>query len=133
MPGVAAAWYESVKEFGSGTVTFAEVMAHAIRLAEEGWEIIIPVIFLTMNTVFPYLKFIAMRYVWASPSYHSNLCLLNSVQMIRVSHKARLPPLDFHIGVPFAHILRRAPACRQMLSPRPRLMTCTISHSRRSV
>lgn len=42
VPGAAAAWYDSVKEFGSGTVTFAEVMEPAIRLAEEGWDLIIP-------------------------------------------------------------------------------------------
>ena len=36
VPGAAAAWYDSVEMFGSGNVTFAEVIAPAIRLAEEG-------------------------------------------------------------------------------------------------
>lgn len=41
------------------------------------------VVFLTMNTVFQYLKFIVMRYVCALPSYHGNLCLLNAAQWQR--------------------------------------------------
>ncbi|GJJ08790.1 hypothetical protein Clacol_003009 [Clathrus columnatus] len=36
VPGAAAAWYDAVEQFGSGKVTFAEVMEPAIRLAEEG-------------------------------------------------------------------------------------------------
>ncbi|CAE6404803.1 unnamed protein product [Rhizoctonia solani] len=36
VPGAAAAWVDTVARFGSGKVTFEEVMAPAIRLAEEG-------------------------------------------------------------------------------------------------
>ncbi|KAF8315335.1 gamma-glutamyltranspeptidase [Clavulina sp. PMI_390] len=36
VPGAAAAWYDSVKEWGSGNVNFEQVMAPAIRLAEQG-------------------------------------------------------------------------------------------------
>lgn len=42
VPGAAAAWYDAVEQFGSGKVTFAEVMAPAIRLAEEGWVSFLP-------------------------------------------------------------------------------------------
>ncbi|KAJ7038319.1 gamma-glutamyltranspeptidase [Mycena alexandri] len=36
VPGAAAAWVDTVERFGSGKVTVAEVLAPAIRLAEEG-------------------------------------------------------------------------------------------------
>lgn len=36
VPGAAAAWYDAVKEWGSGNVSFGQVMAPAIRLAEQG-------------------------------------------------------------------------------------------------
>ena len=36
VPGAAAAWVDTVAKFGSGNVSFADVMAPAIRLAEEG-------------------------------------------------------------------------------------------------
>ncbi|KAG8833097.1 hypothetical protein FRC17_000036 [Serendipita sp. 399] len=36
VPGAAAAWIDSVEKYGSGKVTFADVAAPAIRLAEEG-------------------------------------------------------------------------------------------------
>ncbi|KAJ7786191.1 gamma-glutamyltranspeptidase [Mycena metata] len=36
VPGAAAAWVDTVERFGSGNVTVAEVLAPAIRLAEEG-------------------------------------------------------------------------------------------------
>ena len=34
--GAAAAWVDTVEKLGSGNVTLAEVLAPAIRLAEEG-------------------------------------------------------------------------------------------------
>lgn len=36
VPGAAAAWYDAVATWGSGDVSFAQVMAPAIRLAEQG-------------------------------------------------------------------------------------------------
>lgn len=36
VPGAAAAWVDTVESFGSGQVTVADVLAPAIRLAEEG-------------------------------------------------------------------------------------------------
>jgi len=36
VPGAAAAWVDTVETFGSGKVTVADVLAPAIRLAEEG-------------------------------------------------------------------------------------------------
>ncbi|TFY71439.1 hypothetical protein EVG20_g1560 [Dentipellis fragilis] len=36
VPGAAAAWVDTVETFGSGKVSLAEVLAPAIRLAEEG-------------------------------------------------------------------------------------------------
>ncbi|KAF8585517.1 gamma-glutamyltranspeptidase [Ramaria rubella] len=36
VPGAAAAWVDSVERFGSGKISIAEVLAPAIRLAEEG-------------------------------------------------------------------------------------------------
>jgi gamma-glutamyltranspeptidase/glutathione hydrolase len=36
VPGAAAAWIDTVASLGNGKVTFGEVMAPAIRLAEEG-------------------------------------------------------------------------------------------------
>ncbi|KAG1862158.1 gamma-glutamyltranspeptidase [Suillus subluteus] len=36
VPGAAAAWVDTVETFGSGKLTVAEVLAPAIRLAEEG-------------------------------------------------------------------------------------------------
>jgi gamma-glutamyltranspeptidase/glutathione hydrolase len=36
VPGAAAAWVDTVAEFGSGKVSFEDVMAPAIQLAEEG-------------------------------------------------------------------------------------------------
>ncbi|KAG8753974.1 hypothetical protein FRC12_011360 [Ceratobasidium sp. 428] len=36
VPGAAAAWVDTVEKFGSGKVSFEEVMAPATRLAEEG-------------------------------------------------------------------------------------------------
>ncbi|KAF7347934.1 Gamma-glutamyltranspeptidase [Mycena venus] len=36
VPGAAAAWVDTVERFGSGKVTVADVLAPAIRLAEEG-------------------------------------------------------------------------------------------------
>lgn len=34
--GVAAAWVDAVENLGSGKLTLAEVLAPAIKLAEEG-------------------------------------------------------------------------------------------------
>jgi gamma-glutamyltranspeptidase len=36
LTGAAAAWVDTVKEFGSGKVTLAEILDPAIRMAEEG-------------------------------------------------------------------------------------------------
>ena len=36
VPGAAAAWVDTVENFGNGKVTLTEVLAPAIRLAEEG-------------------------------------------------------------------------------------------------
>ncbi|GAW06056.1 gamma-glutamyltranspeptidase [Lentinula edodes] len=36
VPGAAAAWVDTVKHFGSGSLSVADVLAPAIRLAEEG-------------------------------------------------------------------------------------------------
>lgn len=36
VPGAAAAWVDTVEKFGSGKLSVAEVLAPAIRLAEEG-------------------------------------------------------------------------------------------------
>lgn len=36
VPGAAAAWFDAVEEWGSGDVSFAQIMAPAIRLAEQG-------------------------------------------------------------------------------------------------
>jgi gamma-glutamyltranspeptidase/glutathione hydrolase len=36
LTGAAAAWIDTVKEFGSGKVTLAEILDPAIRMAEEG-------------------------------------------------------------------------------------------------
>jgi gamma-glutamyltranspeptidase/glutathione hydrolase len=36
VPGAAAAWVDSVEKFGSGKVSVADVLAPAIRLADEG-------------------------------------------------------------------------------------------------
>ncbi|KAJ7186661.1 nucleophile aminohydrolase [Mycena filopes] len=36
VPGATAAWIDTVERFGSGNVTFAEVLEPAIRLAEDG-------------------------------------------------------------------------------------------------
>lgn len=36
VPGCAAAWVDTVKSFGSGTLSLGDVLAPAIRLAEEG-------------------------------------------------------------------------------------------------
>ncbi|CCO37565.1 gamma-glutamyltranspeptidase [Rhizoctonia solani AG-1 IB] len=46
VPGAAAAWIDTVASLGNGKVTFGEVMAPAIRLAEEG----APVSELTANS-----------------------------------------------------------------------------------
>ncbi|QRW15852.1 gamma-glutamyltranspeptidase [Rhizoctonia solani] len=45
VPGAAAAWVDTVARFGSGKVSFEEVMTPAIRLAEEG----VPISELTAN------------------------------------------------------------------------------------
>ncbi|EUC67477.1 lincomycin-condensing protein lmbA [Rhizoctonia solani AG-3 Rhs1AP] len=45
VPGAAAAWVDTVAKLGSGKVSFEEVMAPAIRLAEEG----VPISELTAN------------------------------------------------------------------------------------
>ena len=37
MVGAAAAWVDTVENFGSGKVTVAEVLDPVIRLAEEGY------------------------------------------------------------------------------------------------
>jgi gamma-glutamyltranspeptidase len=42
--GAAAAWVDTVETFGSGKLTVAEVLAPAIRLAEEGSVIFIPLL-----------------------------------------------------------------------------------------
>jgi gamma-glutamyltranspeptidase/glutathione hydrolase len=34
--GCAAAWVDTVKEFGSGTLSVAEILAPAIAMADEG-------------------------------------------------------------------------------------------------
>jgi len=36
VPGAAAGWAKTVKEFGSGNLTLEEVLAPAIRMAREG-------------------------------------------------------------------------------------------------
>ena len=36
VPGAAAAWVDSVSAFGSGKVSFHDILSPAIRLAEEG-------------------------------------------------------------------------------------------------
>jgi gamma-glutamyltranspeptidase/glutathione hydrolase len=36
VPGAAAAWVDSVTAFGSGNVSFRDIIMPAIRLAEEG-------------------------------------------------------------------------------------------------
>ena len=36
MVGAAAAWVDTVERLGSGTLTIGDVLAPAIRLAEEG-------------------------------------------------------------------------------------------------
>lgn len=36
VPGAAAGWAKTVKEFGSGKLTLEEVLAPAIRMAREG-------------------------------------------------------------------------------------------------
>lgn len=36
VPGAAAAWVDTIEQFGSGNVTRADIFAPAIRLAEEG-------------------------------------------------------------------------------------------------
>ncbi|CAE6487400.1 unnamed protein product [Rhizoctonia solani] len=46
VPGAAAAWVDTVTRFGSGKVSFEEVMTPAIRLAEEG----VPISELTANS-----------------------------------------------------------------------------------
>jgi gamma-glutamyltranspeptidase / glutathione hydrolase len=38
-PGAAAAWVDVVEKFGSGKMSVADVLAPAIRLAEEGYAI----------------------------------------------------------------------------------------------
>jgi gamma-glutamyltranspeptidase / glutathione hydrolase len=37
IPGAAAAWADTIDKFGSGNLTLSEVLAPAIRLAEEGY------------------------------------------------------------------------------------------------
>lgn len=37
VPGCAAVWHDTIEQLGSGKVTLADVLAPAIRLAEEGW------------------------------------------------------------------------------------------------
>ena len=37
VPGAAAAWVDTVEKFGSGNLTVAQVLAPAIRLAEDGF------------------------------------------------------------------------------------------------
>lgn len=39
VPGAIGGWYDSMKKWGSGNVTFKEVLAPAIRLAEEGYPV----------------------------------------------------------------------------------------------
>jgi gamma-glutamyltranspeptidase len=41
VPGAAAAWVDTVEKFGSGKLSVAEVLAPAIRLAEEGYVLAI--------------------------------------------------------------------------------------------
>lgn len=36
VPGAAAAWVDTVEKFGSGKLSVGDVLAPAIRLAEEG-------------------------------------------------------------------------------------------------
>lgn len=36
VPGAAAAWVDTIENFGSGKVTLGEILEPAIRLAEEG-------------------------------------------------------------------------------------------------
>ena len=36
VPGAAAAWVDTVEKLGSGTLSVADILAPAIRLAEEG-------------------------------------------------------------------------------------------------
>lgn len=38
--GAAAAWVDTVEKFGSGNVSLADVLAPAIRLAEEGYVVL---------------------------------------------------------------------------------------------
>ena len=37
--GAAAAWVDTVEQLGSGKLTMADVLAPAIRLAEEGYAL----------------------------------------------------------------------------------------------
>lgn len=39
VPGAAAAWIDTVNLFGSGNVSFSEVLDPAIRLAEQGYKL----------------------------------------------------------------------------------------------
>lgn len=39
VPGAAAAWVDTVEQFGSGKVSLKQVLAPAIRLAEEGFPV----------------------------------------------------------------------------------------------
>lgn len=39
VPGAAAGWVDSVAKFGSGKVTMSDILAPAIKLAEEGFPV----------------------------------------------------------------------------------------------
>lgn len=39
VPGAAAGWVDSVARFGSGKVTMSDILAPAIKLAEEGFPV----------------------------------------------------------------------------------------------
>ena len=61
VPGAAAAWYDAVKEWGSGKVSFDQIMTPAIRLAEEG----VPTTEINSHLVKFYIPF------YKPPRFHS--------------------------------------------------------------
>ena len=48
--GAAAAWVDTVEKFGSGKLSVADVLAPAIRLAEEGYAKIMLLLFYALTS-----------------------------------------------------------------------------------